>query len=111
MKGMTLLSQMAQRVDVFFLILVVFLIIGLLIAAVGMIRRKLLGSGDDATNDPMSGFSLSALRQLVKEGKMTPQEFEAAKTQIVAKAQRASEQKKPVVRPSPETKIDPDDTI
>lgn len=111
MECMLLLGQSAQRFDVFWLILIVFLIIGLLIAAVGLIRRKLLGSGQDAGNDPMSGFSLSTLRQLVKEGKMTPQEFEAAKAQIVAKAQRASEQKKPVTNPSPETKINPDEII
>ncbi|GIW77230.1 MAG: hypothetical protein KatS3mg104_2293 [Phycisphaerae bacterium] len=108
---MSLLGQSVQRFDVFFLILVVFLIIGLLIAAVGLIRRKLLGSGQDATNDPMAGFSLSSLRQLVKEGKMTPQEFEATKAQIVANAQRASERKKPVDGPAPDTKIHPDDTI
>lgn len=108
---MSLLGQSVQRFDVFFLILIVFLIIGLLIAAVGLIRRKLLGSEQDATHDPMTGFSLSSLRQLVKEGKMTPQEFEAAKAQIVARAQRASAQKKPVDGLAPETKIHPDDTI
>lgn len=94
----------------FFAILLVMLVIALLIGAIALVRKYLLAPVETEA-DPMAGFSLASLRKLVKEGKMTPEEFEAAKTQIVAAAQKASERAKPVENPAPETKLPPDQPI
>jgi hypothetical protein len=47
---------------------------------------------------PPGGFSLSDLRQLVKDGKMTPEEFERAKNKVLAETKRAT-----AVKPAQET--------
>ena len=47
---------------------------------------------------PPAGFTLSDLRQLVKDGKMTPDEFERAKAKILVAHQRASS-----IKPAQET--------
>jgi hypothetical protein len=109
--SMTLLAQSGDTSDLILPTLIILVIIALLIASIAVIRKKMFTPADDPANDPMAGFSLSSLRQLVKQGKMTPEEFEAAKAQIVARAQRASEKQKPVENPAPETKIDPDEPI
>lgn len=108
---MDLLSQKADTSDLFVPTLIILLIIAALIGAIAIVRRKMIVSNDDAANDPLAGLSLSNLRQLVKEGKMTPEEFDLAKTQIVVRTQQASEKAKPIDNPAPETKIDPQEPI
>ncbi|HEX3356469.1 MAG TPA: hypothetical protein VHS31_05745 [Tepidisphaeraceae bacterium] len=44
------------------------------------------------------GFSLADLRQLVKQGKMTPEEFELAKAKVLNETKRAT-----AVKPAQET--------
>lgn len=65
-------------------------LIGLLLAAfvaVAQVKKRLIRSDDS----PGSGFTLSDLRRLHKEGKMTDEEFEKAKQVIVVSSQRAAE--------------------
>lgn len=65
-------------------------LIGLLLAAfvaVAQVKKRLVRS-DDISG---SGFTLSDLRQLHRDGKMTDGEFEKAKQAIVVAAQRAAE--------------------
>jgi hypothetical protein len=65
-------------------------LIGLLLAAfvaVVQVKKRLLRSDDSHG----SGFTLSDLRRLHREGKMTDEEFEKAKQIIVVGAQRAAE--------------------
>src|SRR5579864_6519079 len=67
-------------------IVVVIAAIGLFILA--RIMRKKLRSIESG---PPAGFTLSDLRQLLKDGKMTPEEFERAKAKILNAHQRANE--------------------
>jgi hypothetical protein len=99
---------LAERSPTEFLVpvLLVAVLIAFLIGVVAVVRRRMVASStEDALNDPMAGFSLSNLRQLVKEGKMTPEEYEAAKNQIVAVAQRKANEAKPAAGPAVEHKL------
>lgn len=80
--------------DVFVPTLLLLAIIALLIGVIAVIRRLLLKS-DDVTDDPMVGFSLGSLRQLVKEGKMTQEEYEKAKARLVQAAQKQVDRENP----------------
>ncbi|HEX8340584.1 MAG TPA: hypothetical protein VF624_06705 [Tepidisphaeraceae bacterium] len=62
--------------------------VAMLIALAVVVRKKILKLGADSSTDPAAGFSMGSLRQLVREGKMTQEEFDAAKARIVAGAQR-----------------------
>ncbi len=97
--------------DLFFPTLIVMAVIAVLIGSIALVRRKILAGQDDTANDPMAGFTLSNLRQLVKDGKMTQEEFDAAKALIVANTQKASLKQNPVKDPAPETKLDPEKPI
>jgi hypothetical protein len=67
-------------------------LIGLIIAglAVALQVKKHITHIEPSSASP-GGFTLSDLRQMVKEGKLTPEEFEKAKLKIVAAAKRAAE--------------------
>lgn len=106
----SLLGSQSDQGDLFALTLVILVVIAVLIGAIALVRKYMLAPVE-TENDPMAGFSLASLRKLVKEGKMTPEEFDAAKTQIVAAAQKASERKKPIDHPAPEPKLPPDEPI
>jgi hypothetical protein len=58
--------------------------------------RRWMSSEDTPTG---AGFTLSDLRRLHKEGKMTDQEFETTKAIMVGKAKAASAGDKPVLGP------------
>ncbi|HEY2586473.1 MAG TPA: SHOCT domain-containing protein [Tepidisphaeraceae bacterium] len=65
-------------------------LVGLVLAgfvAVAQVKKRLMRTDDS----PGSGFTLSDLRRLHREGKMTDEEFEKAKQIIVAGAKRAAE--------------------
>ena len=84
-------------------------IVGLLVAVIALIVvvqmvRKWIGRNADLDSAPAAGFSLASLRDLVKQGKMTPEEYEKAKSQIVQATQRAAERAKPVTTIAPELK-------
>jgi hypothetical protein len=98
----TLLAE-SNYASLFFTILIMLLVIAALISGAAMLRRK-MNASDDNTADNASGFNLASLRQLVREGRMTPQEFEQAKAQIVEATQRAAERAKPINTPAPEQK-------
>jgi len=49
---------------------------------------------------PPAGFTLSDLRQLVKDGKMTPEEFERAKNKVLDATKRSM-----AVKPAAETVV------
>lgn len=77
--------------------LVVLLAVALLIGLVAVARKRLFGHGGDVTGD----LSLGGLRDLVRQGKMTPEEFERTKAQIVAAAQRRAKIDPIEVKPIP----------
>ena len=92
--------------DLFKPVIALIVVVIVLIVAVQALRRWM--STSDADEAPAAGFSLSALRQLVKDGKMTPEEFERAKAQIVQATQRAAERRLPPAPLPPELKVPPD---
>jgi hypothetical protein len=57
--------------------------------------RKRLRQAETA---PPAGFTLGDLRQLVKEGKMTPEEFERAKNKVLEAHKKAQ-----AIKPAQET--------
>jgi len=71
------------------------------------VLRRMMSSGNTPDDIPAAGFSLASLRDLVKQGKMTQEEYEKAKAQIVAATQRATEKKAPVKEVPPEMKTPP----
>jgi hypothetical protein len=107
---MTILAE-ADTTDLFIPTLIVLAVIALLIGAIALVRKRMFSEAEDLTDDPMTGFSLSSLRQLVKDGKMTQDEFDAAKAQIVANTQRAAERATPVKDLAPENKVDPNQPL
>ncbi len=74
--------------------LILLAIVAVLIAVIALSRRYLF-KGEDLGDDPLAGFSLGSLRQLVKEGKMTPEEYEKAKSQLVQAAHRQIDRQSP----------------
>ena len=62
--------------------------VGLLIGLAIAVRKKILKMNEDDGTELGAGFSMGSLRQLVREGKMTQAEFDAAKARIVAGTQR-----------------------
>lgn len=92
--------------------LILLLIVAALIGVIAIIRRVMLKSEDDTSKDPMAGFSLGSLRQLVKEGKMTQEEYEKAKAQLVHSAHRQIDrQTPPAASPAAEHKLPPEGQI
>jgi uncharacterized membrane protein len=85
------LSQSSGAGDIFGWALVLIVCVLVLFVAVVLLKRWL--KKDDITSGP--GFTLSDLRQLVAEGKMTKEEFEKAKLAIVGTAKA-----KPPANPS-----------
>ncbi len=108
---MDLLAAKSETSDLFIPTLIVLVVIAGLIGAIAVVRRKILAGSDDPENDPLAGLSLANLRDLVKQGKMTPEEFDLAKAQIVVRTQKAAEKAKPIDNPAPETKIDPEKLV
>lgn len=85
--GASLLAQDASAtvsIFVLCLILIALLLVGFF--AVAWLRRW-MRRGDDV---PAGGFSLGDLRALHKSGKMSTEEFERTKAQIVGALQRAA---------------------
>ena len=68
------------------LVLIVFLLI--LFAAVVLLKRWLKADDDSGPAGP--GFTLSDLRQLVADGKMTQEEFDKAKVAVVGSTKAAA---------------------
>lgn len=84
---MLLWAQMAipsSDIIIWSLILLGILIVGLVIIV--RLKKKLTQSDEPSAG---VGFTLSDLRELHKSGKMTQEEFEKAKAQIVAMARAA----------------------
>jgi hypothetical protein len=67
--------------------------IGMVLAVVALIigvrlaRRRMNQTIDTA---PPAGFTIGDLRQLAKEGKLSPEEFERAKSKVVDATKRAT---------------------
>ena len=67
-------------------------LLGLIVAGLAIalqVKKKITDVEPSSTS--AGGFTLSDLRQMVKDGTLTPEEFEKAKLKIVAAAQRAAE--------------------
>ena len=65
--------------------LVVMAFVGVLIGGVAVLRKRLTeGEGDEAS----SSFSMGGLRELVRQGKMTQEEFDHAKAAVVDATQK-----------------------
>jgi nitrate reductase gamma subunit len=67
-----------------------------LIGAFSLIRRRI--RRQPASSSPPGGFTLGELRALVKDGKMTAEEFERAKNKILDAHKKAT-----AVKPAQET--------
>src|SRR5215207_8832779 len=70
------------------------IVIGLIIGAfviVTQVRRRMNRVDESAALSGGTGFTLSDLRRLHKDGQMTDREFELAKAKILEAAKRASE--------------------
>ena len=70
---------------VLFRALIVVAFIGVLIGGVAVLRKRLTEPEGDETS---SAFSMGGLRDLVRQGKMTPEEFEQAKAAVVESTQK-----------------------
>ena len=68
----------------------------MLIVAFSLIRRRI--RRQPASSVPPGGFTLGDLRALVRDGKMTPEEFERAKNKILDAHKKAT-----AVKPAQET--------
>jgi hypothetical protein len=73
------------------LILICLIIAGMAVTL--QVKKKVTETGGQS--DGGTGFTLSDLRKMVKEGSLTPEEFEKARAKIVEAAKRASERNKP----------------
>jgi hypothetical protein len=76
-----------SAIIVWSLVLIGVIVLGL---AVALQVKKRITHVEPSSASP-GGFTLSDLRQMVKEGTLTPEEFEKAKLKIVEAARRASE--------------------
>jgi len=88
--------------------LILLAIVAVLIGVIAVIRRNMFRN-DSLEKDPLAGFSLGSLRQLVREGKMTQEEYEKAKAQLVQAAQRQVEKNAPPpaeLSPEPKPRVD-----
>lgn len=81
--------------------LVVAALLGAGFAGISYWRKWYAQTPDQAAG---SGFTLADLRELRRQGKMTEEEFEAAKAQVVAAAQKAAS--RPKVAAKPATPVD-----
>lgn len=68
------------------LLLIAFLVFGFV--AVAVVKKWLRGSGDEGSN-PRTGFTLSDLRQMKRDGQITDEEYERARDKIVGIARAA----------------------
>jgi hypothetical protein len=91
------LAQTSSAGSVFFWALVLIVFILILFVAVVLLKRWLK---DDDISSPGPGFTLSDLRQLVAEGKMTQEEFDKAKVAIVGSTKAAAMRNPPPARPT-----------
>jgi hypothetical protein len=66
-----------------------------LIVTFRLVRGRVKRKGEIS---PPAGFTLSDLRQLMKEGKITPEEFERAKNKVLDATKRAT-----AIKPAQET--------
>jgi hypothetical protein len=85
---MTLAQSTLEIAPLLFPVLVGMIGIGLLIGLAIAVRKKILKMNEDDGTELAAGFSMGSLRQLVRDGKMTQEEFDAAKARIVAGTQR-----------------------
>jgi hypothetical protein len=76
-----------NAIIVWSMILICLIIAGMAITL--QVKKKVTETG--TTSDGGGGFSLSDLRQMVKDGRLTPEEFEKARAKIVEVAKRASQ--------------------
>jgi hypothetical protein len=89
---------MSSEIEVALRVVAVIGVVAVLAAVVAYVRRWMF-SNEDAPISP-GGFTLSDLRQLHRDGKMSDEEFERAKARLVAVAQRS-------MTPPPEPKSKP----
>jgi hypothetical protein len=69
------------------LVLICVIIVGMAVTL--QVKRKVTETGP--ANSAGGGFTLSDLRQMAKEGTITPEEFEKAKAKLVEAAKRATD--------------------
>lgn len=79
----------------------------LLLAVLAVYVRRWLLSKDDEPSDP-GGFALSDLRRLHHEGKLSDEEFERAKAQLVSASQRSMT---PSAGPTAKPQVQPKDPM
>jgi hypothetical protein len=80
-----------NAIIVWSLILICLIIAGMAVTL--QVKKKVTETGGQS--DGSTGFTLSDLRKMVKEGNLTPEEFEKARAKIVEAAKRSSERRKP----------------
>ena len=84
--------------DVVGVLVAVGVVVGVIVLVIAfrVVRKRLRGQA--TSGSPPGGFTLGDLRALVKEGKMSPEEFERAKDKILAAHKKAT-----AVKPATET--------
>jgi len=89
MTSLCLLAKVdqTQSIIIWSLVLICVVIAGMAVAL--QVRKKVTEPGPSASAG--GGFTLSDLRQMAKEGTITPAEFERAKAKIVEAAKRAAD--------------------
>ena len=75
---MSLAQNTTASIFVWLLVLIVMIVAGFVLVA--WVTRRLKASDDSSS----AGFTLSDLRELRRQGKMTEEEFERAKTAMLA---------------------------
>jgi hypothetical protein len=90
-------EQSTSRVMIWAIVLVLAL---MLLLGVVVIYRKWMNT-DDTPSGP--GFTLSDLRRLHKEGKMTTEEYEKAKTVLIGSLKAAADKPPNSPKPGPRT--------
>ncbi len=76
-----------QSIIVWSLVLICLIIVGMAVTL--QVKKKVTETG--STTGSGGGFTLSDLREMVRQGTLTQEEFEKARAKIVEAAKRASE--------------------
>lgn len=86
---------------------IVIVLAAVLLALLGLVRRRLRPSQEDAAARLMRGFTLDDLRQMKRDGQLTDVEFERAKAKLVASMQSAIKPKRTEAPPADAVIVEP----
>ncbi len=89
MRSLSLLAKLdeTQGIINWSLVLIGVIVVGLAVAL--QVKKRVTDTGP--ANPAGGGFTLSDLREMAKQGTITPEEFEKAKAKIVESAKKAAD--------------------